>query len=284
MADALVMQGVDVGDLGVWGPKGVHFETAAWFRMMCDPVVFVGLPILFLVAVVWGLKFMQLRTARTDLGRIMQVYNVVQIVVCSWMVYGLLPDWRNPFGINNTFNKETEFFVFVHYLSKYLDWCDTLFIVLKKKRAQLSFLHVYHHATISAVWGYLCYTGNGNGTAGYGAWINSLTHVIMYTHYLWTSFGLKNPFKKWITKWQISQFWSCIVHAFTVVCMESVLKPGPAWVQVVYQSSMVYLFTLKMSYVPSCVPELNDQKLESWSFREQMRRYVNRFLGHQKSA
>ena len=48
-------------------------------------------------------------------------------------------------------------------------------------------------------------TGNAGGTARYGALINSVTHVLMYSHYLWTSFGRKNPFKALLTKWQIAQ-------------------------------------------------------------------------------
>ena len=87
--------------------------------------------------------------------RAVQLYNAVQIVACSYMVYGLMPSWRNPFGINTEFTREAEWFVVLHYLSKYLDWCDTLFIVLKKKRPQLSLLHVMESAralagTISA--------------------------------------------------------------------------------------------------------------------------------------
>ena len=39
-----------------------------------------------------------------------------------------------------------EWFVFVHYLSKFMDWFDTLWMILKKKsNVQMSFLHLYHH-------------------------------------------------------------------------------------------------------------------------------------------
>jgi elongation of very long chain fatty acids protein 4 len=252
-------QGVDVGDLGMWGPRGVFFSNHPVVRALVSPVCFLGLPLGFLAAVVLGLHVMQ-KAPALAFPRAVQLYNVVQIVYCSYMVYGLMPSWRNPFGINTEFTSEAEWFVFLHYMSKYLDWCDTVFIVLKKKRQQLSLLHVYHHATISAVWGYLCYTGNGNGTAAYGAWINSLTHVLMYTHYLWTAMGFRNPLKRWLTRWQIAQFWSCIVHALLVVALENVLPAGPAWLQVAYQMTMVYLFTWKMHYVPSCVPELTEDK------------------------
>merc|ERR1712228_140215 len=127
----------------------------------------------------------------------------------------------------------------------------------KKNKYQLSFLHVYHHSTIVMIWGYLLHSGVGNGTVRYGAWVNSVTHVIMYSHYLWTSFGLKNPFKRLITTWQITQFYSCIVHAVIVLCMEQVVPSRFAWLQSVYQMTMVFLFTWKMSWVPSCTPDFS---------------------------
>ena len=57
---------------------------------------------------------------------------------------------------------------------------DTLWMILKKKSSvQMSFLHLYHHATIGVAWGFLLSLGHGNGTAQYGAFINSVTHIIM---------------------------------------------------------------------------------------------------------
>jgi elongation of very long chain fatty acids protein 4 len=35
--------------------------------------------------------------------------------------------------------------MYIFYLSKVLDFCDTFFIVMGKKWKQLSVLHVYHH-------------------------------------------------------------------------------------------------------------------------------------------
>merc|ERR1719502_416842 len=117
-----------------------------------------------------------------------------------------------------------------------MDWFDTVSIVLKRKTSsQLSFLHLYHHATIGAVWGYLLYCGHGNGTAAYGAWINSLTHVLMYTHYLVTSFKINNPLKGLLTSWQIGQFYSCFAHACTMLFVfpewETNVPIKFAWIQ-----------------------------------------------------
>jgi len=108
-------------------------------------------------------------------------------------------------------------------------------------------------------------SGVGSGTIRYGALANSLTHIIMYTHYLWTSFGFKNPFKAWVTRFQIGQFYSCLLHAFAVRFMETTESRNFAWLQICYQLSMIYLFSLKMSWVPSCTPEFSakdDEKLQ----------------------
>mmetsp|Transcript_30073 Transcript_30073/g.73168 ORF Transcript_30073/g.73168 Transcript_30073/m.73168 type:complete len:684 (-) Transcript_30073:89-2140(-) len=235
------------------------FFRDSWMRALCHPMVFVGLSCLYLTAVVVGMTVMAGRKAIHPKA-VIKVYNVAQILVCLYMTVGILPSIWNPFGVNSSFSANTEWVVFVHYLSKYLDWFDTLFIILRKRRSQLSFLHVYHHMTISMVWGFLCHTGNGNGTSSYGAWINSLTHVIMYSHYLWTSFGLQNPLKKFVTTWQITQFWSCLLHAGAVLTLETVFNRHVAWLQVVYQITMVYLFTFHLSTVPSCVPDALDEK------------------------
>jgi len=125
------------------------------------------------------------------------------------------------------------------------------------------------------VWGFLLRSGIGNGTTSYGAWINSLTHVIMYSHYLWTSFGYKNPFKRYITLWQIGQFYSCLLHAFTVRFMENTDSWKHAWIQIGYQLTMIYLFSLKMSWVPSCTPDLSSKDEEALDKLEMAsKRYV----------
>ena len=40
-----------------------------------------------------------------------------------------------------------------YYISKLVELADSLFIILRKKdRQQLSFLHIYHHATMFSLW------------------------------------------------------------------------------------------------------------------------------------
>ena len=187
----------------------------------------------------------------------MRFYNVVQIALCLYMTIGLLPVVQVPniFGINSSFTAQGEWFVLVHYLSKYLDWFDTLFIILKGNTAkQFSLLHVYHHGTIGVVWGFLLKMGYGNGTVRYGAFVNSVTHVLMYSHYLYTSFGLKNPLRDLLTKWQIFQFYTCMAHSVLtltgIYIVERNIPRNIAWYQFAYHITMIYLFTFKLRWVP----------------------------------
>jgi len=240
-------------------PKGLRFHSdVEWMQAFVRDEAVFGLPIAYVVAVMIVSRISTFFPKITFTKTIVQpIYNIFQIVVCSYMVWGLWPyvDWKsgNPFGLNTQPNAKIEWFVFVHYLTKYLDWCDTFFMILNKNYRQLSYLQVFHHATIGMIWGALLQLGWGNGTAFYGAFINSVTHVIMYTHYLWTSFGLKNPLKRYLTMFQLSQFMSCVVHAL-LVAFSGAEKVFPAdglpYIQIMYHPIMLYLFTFKMRWAP----------------------------------
>lgn len=39
-----------------------------------------------------------------------------------------------------------------YYISKLIEFLDTLFFVLRKKESQRTFLHVYHHSTMFILW------------------------------------------------------------------------------------------------------------------------------------
>lgn len=39
-----------------------------------------------------------------------------------------------------------------YYFSKCIEFLDTIFFVMRKKNNQVSFLHVYHHASMFPLW------------------------------------------------------------------------------------------------------------------------------------
>ena len=39
-----------------------------------------------------------------------------------------------------------------YYISKLVEFLDSIFFILRKKNNQLTFLHVYHHSTMFILW------------------------------------------------------------------------------------------------------------------------------------
>ncbi|KPI82720.1 putative fatty acid elongase [Leptomonas seymouri] len=209
---------------------------------------FVSYPVLigshagYLILVFLLRQFMKSRAAYT-LQTPMRLYNVAQVVLSIMMAVNLCQFLRfGVFNLNGRFTGTIEFWVFVHYTTKFLDMLDTCFMVLRKKDEQLSFLHVYHHLTIGFIWGLLLHHGIANGTAFFGAWINSTVHALMYVHYLYTSFGYTNPFKKYLTQVQMLQFALCILHAVLAVAFDQQIPKPWAVLQLCYHMTLLYLF------------------------------------------
>eukprot|EP00757_Euglenozoa_sp_SAG-D1_P000915 gene915-249_t len=152
----------------------------------------------------------------------MLIYNGLQVIISFTMVIelGRYLQPENPFYFNGEKNAHIEFWIWVHYVTKYFDFFDTFWIGIKRSSAQFSFLHIYHHLTIGAIWGSLLHVGLANGTAYYGAWVNSVVHTIMYGYYFCTALGkpailmkIMGYVKPWITRGQQLQFFTCVVHA-----------------------------------------------------------------------
>ena len=192
-----------------------------------------------------------------SLKYLMLIYNNAQILLNVYMIYGLYPviSFPNIYGINKPYTSYLRYFVYIHYLSKYFDYFDTLFIILRgKERLQLSFLHVYHHSSIGIIWGILLHYGHGNGTASFGCLINSIIHLFMYSHYLYTSLGYNNPLKKYITQSQLLQFVICFIHSLVAIGFEDITPKKYAIIELLYQISMIILF--RKFYYKSYTPKI----------------------------
>ena len=86
-------------------------------------------------------------------------------------------------------------------------------MLLKNNLKQVSFLHVYHHATISFMWWMIAHRAPG-GDAYFSAALNSWVHVCMYTYYLMAVLIGKDEKKRkrylwwgrYLTQMQMAQF------------------------------------------------------------------------------
>lgn len=210
---------------------------------MFSPDIVYGMPFIYVNSILL-LKIYMNNKNPYELKLALNIYNIIQILLNLYMIYGLknIITFNNIFGLNIIYTNNIDYYVKIHYLSKYFDFLDTFFIILRKKNNQLSFLHIYHHMSVPIIWGFMIIEGHGNGTASFGCLINSLIHMIMYSHYLYTSLGFNNPFKKFITQAQLCQFFLFVIHSILVLIYENIVPRKYAYIQFLYQIPMITLF------------------------------------------
>ena len=131
-------------------------------------------------------------------------------------------------------NSNLKFFIHFWYISKYLEWIDTLILIFRGKKT--STLQLIHHAFTPL----LIYSNTYlNGLESYyhhGVITNSFVHTLMYCYFAFPN-GFLRPYRLWITKIQIIQHAVCIFtlsYAFYYNCFHSLTG--------VIITSMLYLF------------------------------------------
>mmetsp|Transcript_22716 Transcript_22716/g.44231 ORF Transcript_22716/g.44231 Transcript_22716/m.44231 type:complete len:304 (+) Transcript_22716:55-966(+) len=177
----------------------------------------------------------------------MLVYNLYQTVFNSWwVVMAVLEVYElgyPPFNLPLTLKADQfnlGFLIWLHYQNKYLEMLDTVFMVLRKKTKQVSFLHCYHHVLLLWAWFAVCRFGCG-GESWFGAWMNSLIHVLMYGYYFLSTIKIPVPWKRYLTQAQMLQFVICLAHtlySFYYNIYPRHLACIEIWVMV----NMLYLF------------------------------------------
>jgi len=199
--------------------------------------VSIGYPLAALVLypsiVYFGVKLMDGREP-FEISKYVFVYNMYQCVLNGFVVgvmiyefvnnplyttrYGFLP-WGN--GVQSGYGGfRMSWLVWLHYNNKYLELADTLWMVIKKKNNQITFLHCYHHILLIWVWWHCCST-EPSGESWFGACVNSLIHVYMYGYYTMSLLKWDVEFMKiYMTTCQMLQFVICLAHA-SFVCYQT---------------------------------------------------------------
>jgi hypothetical protein len=132
--------------------------------------------------------------------------------------------------------------VYLFYLSKFWEFQDTIIMVLRKKFNQLSFLHVYHHTSITlVVWCYLRFSGGGDEWVP--GFLNSMVHVLMYTHYLAATLGYSTWWKSQLTTLQITQFVLIFLQSVVGLWLHCGWADFLNVMQLFYMVTMFVLFT-----------------------------------------
>jgi len=131
------------------------------------------------------------------------------------------------------------------YYQKFWEFMDTFIFMLRQKWEQASFLHIYHHASITVVVA-LYVTFDASGDSYIPILLNSGVHVIMYSYYLCSAVKLRwlDAVKPYITYMQITQFLIIAAQA----CLMWFMGPEYGYpdflkiVMLIYMATMIYLF------------------------------------------
>ncbi|XP_027305722.1 very long chain fatty acid elongase 4-like isoform X2 [Anas acuta] len=131
------------------------------------------------------------------------------------------------------------------FFSKVIELLDTVFIILRKKQEQVTFLHVYHHGTMLFNWwsGVKYVPG---GQAFFIGMLNSFVHIFMYGYYALASLGPQMHcylwWKRYLTIMQLCQFVAIAVHSSYNLFTECPFPDGFNIAVFLYILSLIALF------------------------------------------
>ncbi|GLH03292.1 Elongation of very long chain fatty acids protein [Gryllus bimaculatus] len=117
--------------------------------------------------------------------------------------------WCPPVGFDTT-DDQTKLVsdtMYFYYAIKMLDLFDTIFIVLRKKRNQLTFHHITHHVSV-AIASWVAYRLFPGGAMLWASGIQALAHAVVYFYYFVSAHQIPGVFflKPYVTLIQMAHF------------------------------------------------------------------------------
>lgn len=199
-----------------------------------------------------GPAFME-RRPPYRIKNLLAIYNTGQILINTYIAYaGFKYAWYGKYKLIcepvdfSSKGIQIANVCWLYHLIKVIDLIDTVFYILQKKYYKITFLHVYHHGgMIICSWIAVRYLPGGHGT--FLGIINAIVHIVMYTHYLWTTLNLSKPWwKKYLTQLQIAQFVTIFVH-FAIGAMTRDCA-FPRWTLAVFLPQNLFMTLLFLDF------------------------------------
>uniref|UniRef100_A0A1B0AU17 Elongation of very long chain fatty acids protein n=1 Tax=Glossina palpalis gambiensis TaxID=67801 RepID=A0A1B0AU17_9MUSC len=200
-----------------------------WF-LMSSPVNITLITLAYILVVLRvGPSLMKNRNAY-NLRQTLAIYNFFQIIYNFYLfvkvanvTQAITSLMKDDCKIERTDETVLECltYAWLFLINKIIDFLDTIFMILRKKNDQITFLHVYHHAAMVLIaWITLKYIGVREEFGIVGA-LNAGVHVIMYFYYLVGAMGPQYQkylwWKAYLTKIQIGQFWVPQIYLIAIV-------------------------------------------------------------------
>jgi elongation of very long chain fatty acids protein 4 len=216
-----------IGYLADWADANAHSQTLN-YPLMTQGRLILSFSLLYVLFVMVGMRVMKSREPM-GLKALSMVHNVLLVVLSAYMCAGIGYEyvkearrtgrWVCMPASDDPEAAQLTWYLWLFYVSKAYEFMDTAIMIGRKKFEQVTFLHVYHHSTILAYWFLILKTTPG-GDGWLSAFLNSGVHVLMYSYYLLTSFGVSAPWKSWVTKAQMIQFVMFLVQSSYVTIID----------------------------------------------------------------
>lgn len=204
-------------------------RTANW-PLMSSPFPTLAICLSYVCVVkVLGPKLMENKKPM-ELRKVLIYYNLFQVLFSMWLFIEIgMSGWlTGRYSLRCEpvdYSSHPVTIRMVHacwwyYFSKFTEFFDTIFFVLRKKNEHVSTLHVIHHGVMPvSVWFGVKFTPGGHST--FFGLINTFVHIVMYTYYLLAALGPHYQkylwWKKYLTTFQMVQFVVIMVHAFQLL-------------------------------------------------------------------
>ncbi|XP_071138920.1 very long chain fatty acid elongase 5-like isoform X2 [Mytilus edulis] len=242
-----------------WTKETKDPRTRNWFLLNDNPI-YVILIVLAYYFIVWqGPKFMKNRKPY-ELQTFMIIYNWFLVILSAYMTFEIVYS-SYLIGYFSTSNplcakyKHSEAYkdpkemrlanvLYIYFLSKILEFMDTFLMIMRKKDNQITYLHVYHHSSILIVW-WIVMTYMPGGQSWMSSSMNCLVHVVMYAYYALAaipSMRSKLWWKKYITKFQLTQFTLILLHTLQSAFTRCDFPKIGEYMLTLYMISMLVLF------------------------------------------
>ncbi|XP_071809235.1 very long chain fatty acid elongase 4-like [Asterias amurensis] len=227
-------------------------RVADWL-LLDSPCWTIGIVLLYLLIVWLGPKVMANREPFT-LKWSMMAYNCVcmaisfhifkENVICGYQLGYSLTCQPVVFSYNE-FEHRIAKSLWWFYFSKLVEMLDTVFFILRKKNSQLTFLHVYHHASMFGLW-WIGMKWVAGGQSWFGGTLNSFIHLIMYSYYLLAAMGPRMQkylwWKRYLTQLQFAQFVIGLIHATQSLYFQCDFPIWMQWACILYGITIFSLF------------------------------------------
>ncbi|XP_016106213.1 very long chain fatty acid elongase 2 [Sinocyclocheilus grahami] len=209
------------------------------------------LTITYLLTIYLGTKYMKNRPPYS-LKHVLLLYNFSLTMLSLYMLVELISSvWSAGYrlqcqGLHESGEADIRVakVLWWYYFSKLIEFLDTIFIVLRKKNNQISFLHVYHHASMFNIW-WCVLNWIPCGQSFFGPTLNSFIHILMYSYYGLSTIPSMHKYlwwKRYLTQAQLVQFLLTITHTVSAWVVPCGFPLGCLKFQTFYMCTLVALF------------------------------------------